>query len=581
MAGEAAIEEKLLFYEQLSSILDDLHIGVFTVDSSRRITSFNRAAAFFTGYNKENVIGRYCYEIFLNDLCYGECKFHQAVEAEEKSLSFDVEVTDRNNAKHVITKIVAPLYDVNRKLLGCIEIFQDRSAFEELINRILYDERRLKIILDNLDIGILTVNRSGHITSFNRLAETISGYKRKEVLGKPCSTILTGDTSHNGLLLKKTIADGNPRLNEKGLMATKDGRTIPIRANYMALRNEQGRIVGGLATIQDLSLIHQLNRAISDRYTFADMIGKDPTMQKIFEIVPVVAATEATVLIEGSTGTGKDLLVKVIHNASKRAEKPMVKVNCAALPDNLLESEMFGYVKGAFTGAERDKPGRFQEANGGTIFLDEIGDLPLSLQAKLLRVLEDKEFYPLGSRKTTKVDVRIIAATNQGLERLVEEKRFRKDLFYRLNVMRLELPPLKEREGDIPLLIDYIMRRLSATRKTRASKISEEAMEVLLNYDYPGNIRELENILEHALIICQDKIIERRHLPLFLQKRISLGRISESPVEDLETSRQYSEKYQILATLKRYNWHRDRTARELNIDRTTLWRKIKKHNLSP
>ena len=363
-------------------------------------------------------------------------------------------------------------------------------------------------------------------------------------------------------------------------MTTKTGKTIPIRANYMALRNEQGHIVGGLATIQDLSLIHQLNRAIRNRYTFADMIGKEPSMQKVFEIVPVVAESEATVIIEGPTGTGKDLLAKVVHNASKRAKKPMVKVNCAALPDNLLESEMFGYVKGAFTGADRDKPGRFQEADGGTIFLDEIGDVPLSLQAKLLRVLEDKEFYPLGSRKTTKVDVRIIAATNQGLERLVAEKGFREDLFYRLNVIRLELPPLKGRKGDIPLLIDHIMKRLSAAKKNKIDKISEEAMEILLNYDYPGNIRELENILEHALIICQESIIERKHLPLFLQRKSFSNNSAETPVTNGTSTESRSEKHRIIEMLQRNNWHRGKTARGLNMDRTTLWRKMKRYDLS-
>jgi two-component system response regulator HydG len=578
--AEEAIKQQLVFYEQLWSLLGDLHIGVFTVDSNRKITSFNRAAELLTGYKEEDVIGRFCHDVFLNDSCCGECKFHEAVQAEQKSLSFDVEITDRHNDKRTITKIVTPLYDAHHELTGCIEIFHDHSAFEELINRIRYDERRLKIILDNLDIGVFTVTRGGHITFFNTLAESISGYDRQEVLGKPCSIVLGEENTEDRSLLQQSIVDGKSRTNKKGLMATKTGDVIPIRANYMALRNEQGRIVGGLATIQDLSLIYQLNRAIRNRYTFADMIGKDPSIQKIFEIVPVVAESDATTLIEGATGTGKDLLAKVIHNASKRAKKPMVKVNCAALPDNLLESEMFGYVKGAFTGADRDKPGRFQEADGGTIFLDEIGDLPLSLQGKLLRVLEDKEFYPLGSRKTTKVDVRIIAATNQGLEKLVEKKAFREDLFYRLNVIRLELPSLKERKGDVPLLIEHIMQRLSAVKETPINKISEDAMEVLLNYDYPGNIRELENIIEHALIICQDKTIERRHLPLFLQKSSTAGISTEAATSDSEKINHQSEKYRIIKMLHRNDWHRGKTARALNMDRTTLWRKMKKHNLS-
>jgi len=255
-------------------------------------------------------------------------------------------------------------------------------------------------------------------------------------------------------------------------------------------------------------------------------------------------------------------------------------VNCAALPDNLLESEMFGYVRGAFTGADRDKPGRFQEADGGTLFLDEIGDLPLRLQAKLLRVLEDKEFYPLGSRRTSRVDVRIIAATNQGLEKLVEEKQFRNDLFYRLNVIRLELPPLRERRGDVPLLIEHIFSRLSGAKETRARRISEKAMEILLNYEYPGNIRELENILGHALIICRGESIEPSDLPISLQKSVPRAKVPEELFTSPESPSRYSEKQRILEMLEQCDWHRGRTASELQMDRTTLWRKMKKYNLS-
>jgi transcriptional regulator with PAS, ATPase and Fis domain len=381
------------------------------------------------------------------------------------------------------------------------------------------------------------------------------------------------------LLFKETIADGQARSSTAGEIQTREKQVIPMRANYIALKNEDGRIVGGLATVADLSLKYQFNSKIEGRYTFYDMVGKDPAIQKIFEIVPVVASSDATILIEGPTGTGKDVLAKVIHNASKRSKKALVKVNCAALPDNLLESELFGYVKGAFTGAEKDKPGRFQEADGGTIFLDEIGDMPLSLQAKLLRVLEDKEFYPLGGRKTTKVDVRIISATNQNLERLVKEKRFREDLFYRLNVMRLDLPPLKDRQGDLPLLLSHILKRLCATRETMVEKFSNDALEVLLNYDYPGNVRELENIIEHALIVCQDKIIERNHLPLALQGTISAP-LSTEDRQPFDKEIEFSEKTIILEMLRKYNWNKGRAAAALDINRTTLWRKIKKYNIS-
>ena len=573
------MDDILVHYRQLGDLFDTFSMGVMVVGPDRKIISLNHSAEIITGYNESDLRGKYCSQVLLDPLCGGECQYLDAIESGRQAGSVDFEVSDRSKGKHNITRIVSPIYGPEDTPLGCIEVFQDHTVFRDLLERVRHDDRRLKIILDNLDIGVLTVDRGGHITFFNSRAETISGYNRGHVLGKSCSIIFGKTTSHDMLLFEETIADGQARSTGEGDIKTRDGQLIPIRANYMALKNEDGRIVGGLATISDLSLKYQFNSEIRGRYTFYDMVGKDPAMQKIFEIVPVVAASDATVLIEGPTGTGKDVLAKVIHNASKRSKKPLVKVNCAALPDNLLESEMFGYVKGAFTGADKDKPGRFQEADGGTIFLDEIGDLPLSLQAKLLRVLEDKEFYPLGSRKTTRVDVRIISATNQNLEQLVGEKRFREDLFYRLNVMRLDLPSLKDRRSDIPLLISHILKRLCATRDTSVEKISNDALEVLLNHEYPGNVRELENIIEHALIVCQDKIIERHHLPLALQGGLP-SRLPPEEEPSFEKGIAYSEKTLILEALKKNNWNKGKTASALDMNRSTLWRKMKKYNIS-
>ena len=572
------MDDILLKYRQLGDIFDTFSLGVMVVGPDRKILSFNHSAEIITGFNESDLRGKYCHDVLLEKLGSGPCQYLDAIESGTVSSSADLEIADQGHTRHNITRILAPIYGPDETVAGCIEVFQDHSVFKELLQRVRHDDRRLKIILDNLDIGVLTVDRGGHITFFNNRAETMSGFNRGEVLGKSCTMIFGEASSHDMLRFSETIADGQPRGSTEGEIKTREGQAVPMRANYMALKNEDGRIVGGLATISDLSLKYQFNSEIKGRYTFYDMVGKDPAIQKIFDIVPVVAASDATILIEGPTGTGKDVLAKVIHYASKRSNKPLVKVNCAALPDNLLESEMFGYVKGAFTGADKNKPGRFQEADGGTIFLDEIGDLPLSLQAKLLRVLEDQEFYPLGSRKTTRVDVRIISATNQNLVRLVRERRFREDLFYRLNVMRLELPPLKDRRGDIPLLISHILKRLSATRDTRVEKFSNDAMEVLLNYNYPGNVRELENIIEHALIVCQGKIIGRNHLPLSLQ-----GGIPSQPTEaasSFDSSLEASEKAIILDMLQKYNWNKGKTASALNINRTTLWRKMKKYSIS-
>jgi PAS domain S-box-containing protein len=556
-------------------VMDELNIGAFVADNRRRITAINLSAQALLGLREPEVLNQPCREVFTGVPCTVSCVINHPETVGDRDS--DLEVTDEENQHHLITRMATPVYDRRGGIVGCMTILQDHSPITQLIDRLHYEERSLKIILDNLDVGIFTVNRGGLINFFNRAAETISGYDRHLVLGQSCAMIFSGERSADVCLLKESIASGETRSSHQGRMTDRDGVTIPIRANYMALRNEKNVIVGGLATFHDMTLAHQLNRAISNRYTFHDMIGKDPAMRKIFEMVNVVAPSNATVLVEGATGTGKDLLARVIHSASPRAARPLVKVNCAAIPENLIESEIFGYVKGAFTGADRDKPGRFSDAEGGTIFLDEIGDLPLSLQAKLLRVLEDREFYPLGSRRTRKVDVRIISATNRQLKHLVDKGLFREDLFYRLNVMRIELPLLRKRRGDLPLLIRHIVRSLCAARTVAPPAISRTAMQILLNYDYPGNVREMENILEHALIICREAVIQPGHLPDYLTQVQQPG-AAPTPAEPSEEP-DSREARRILAALEKTGGHRGNTARELGMERTTLWRKMKKHGM--
>jgi PAS domain S-box-containing protein len=557
------------------NVMDELNIGAFVADNHRRITAINLSAQALLGLREPEVINQDCREVFTGVPCTVSCVIDHPDRTGERDP--DMEVTDEENQRHLITRMATPVYDRRGEIVGCMTILQDHSPITQLIDRLHYEERSLKIILDNLDVGIFTVNRGGLINFFNRAAETISGYDRHEVLGQSCAMIFSGERSPDVCLLKESIASGETRSSHQGQMTDRDGVTIPIRANYMALRNEKNVIVGGLATFHDMTLAQQLNRAISNRYTFHDMIGKDPAMRKIFEMVTVVAPSDATVLVEGPTGTGKDLLAKVIHSSSPRAAEPLVKVNCAAIPENLIESEIFGYVKGAFTGADRDKPGRFSEAEGGTIFLDEIGDLPLSLQAKLLRVLEDREFYPLGSRRTRKVDVRIISATNRQLKSLVDQGLFREDLFYRLNVMRIELPLLRKRRGDLPLLIRHIVRNLCAARAIAPPAISKTAMQILLNYDYPGNVRELENILEHALIICREAMVQPDHLPDYVRQVQQTAAASKTLAGEAESPS--LEHRRILAALEKCSGHRCNAARELGMERTTLWRKMKKYGI--
>ncbi len=573
-----------LKYQQIGSMFDFLAAGVIILSADHEVVHMNRTAELLSGKNAESAVGGYCYDVFAEYLCDGDC-------AMRESVALDHDVVHRRyeqavGERHHIHKIVSPIFSPGGRLTGCIEIFQDTSAFTELVERVGEESRKLKLVLDHLDLGILSCDRGGHITSFNQMAETITGFQRRDLLGKRCGAIF-GD---NFCELRDTGADNAEAGGyQEYHIHNADGRPLPVRGRHIPLTNSEGQPTGRLITFSDLSLVYRYKNAIAERYTFHDMIGSSPAMQQLFEILPAVARSDATVLIEGPTGTGKDLLSKVIHSASPRVDRRMVKVNCAAMPDNLLESEMFGYVKGAFTGADRDKPGRFQEADGGTIFLDEIGDLPFPLQAKLLRVLEDQEFYPLGSRQTTRVNVRIISATNLGLKELVRQKRFREDLYYRLNVMRVELPPLKDRQSDIPLLIDDILKNLCMVKNRRIERIATPAMEVLLNYNYPGNVRELENILEHALIISKGTVIERRHLPIHLQAG-SPSPFLSAPSADVGPPSAAAvaappplavgERAVILATLERFAGNRKQTAAALGMERTTLWRRMKKYGIS-
>jgi PAS domain S-box-containing protein len=573
MTRSSGLSGKTIACGQWLEILDELGIGAFLVDAQRCIESLNLSAQAMIGVRGEDALGRDCRDVFLGVPCLVTCPFRGPQDPQTPEPP--IHLSGEGEEGYLLTRIAVPVYDAYRQVSGCLTILQDHAPIADLVNRIHHEDRSLKLILDTLEVGIFTVDRGGVVTFFNTTAETISGYSRQQVLGRPCAAIFQGESSRNWDLLRETIMSGSPRNGIESRMITREGAAVPIRVTFMPLRNEKGIPVGGLATFSDLTVVRQLNQAIQDRYTFHDMVGRSPEMQRIFENVQVVAKTDATILIEGATGTGKDVLAKVIHAASRRHSKPLVKVNCAAIPDTLLESEMFGYVKGAFTGAAQDRIGRFQAADGGTIFLDEIGDLPLALQAKLLRVIEEKVFFRLGTSQTTKVDVRIISASNQRLSRLVARKRFREDLYYRLNVFRIELPSLRERPADIPPLIVHVLRRLCTTRSIPIPEISENVMKLLLNYDYPGNVRELENVLEHALILCQEGTLRRKHLPEYLLQRPLPHGAGTTKGHALAAP----ERTQILAALRHYNGNRSLAARSLGMDRSTLWRKMKKYQL--
>ena len=431
-------------------------------------------------------------------------------------------------------------------------------------------------ILCSLSDGVFCVDEDWKITCFNQAAARITGVPREDALGRPCHEIFRSSICEKDCALRHTLKTGHPIVNRLITILDARGDEKPISVSTALLRDGDGNVVGGVETFRDLSLVEQLRRQVDARYTFDDILSKSPMMHRLFEVIPLVAESDSTVLITGESGTGKNLVAKAIHNTSHRQEGPFITLNCAAVPETLLESELFGHKAGAFTDARRDKAGRFAQAEGGTLFLDEIGDLSLALQAKLLRVLQDKVYQPLGADREIKADVRIVAATNSDLKGMVEEGRFRRDLYYRINVISMDLPPLRDRREDIPLLVNHFIARFSSLKGKAVEGISPNALKVLTEQPYPGNVRELENLIEYAFVMCTTGVIEASHLPSHLAP-------SPPDAQDTRTMKGIDvyERNAVLETLKANRWNRQKSADALGIHKTTLFRKMKKLGITP
>jgi len=431
--------------------------------------------------------------------------------------------------------------------------------------------RERDTILDSIADGVFSVDDRWRITSFNRAAEKITGVSREDAVGQRCKDVLKAEICDRGCLLKKTMETGKPVVNRTVYIVNAEGRRLPISISTALLRDEDDRIIGAVETFRDLSLEEQLRKKIEARYSFEDIISRNHRMHELFSILPDIANSTSTVLIEGESGTGKELVARAIHNLSTRKSRPFVAVNCGALPDTLLESELFGYKAGAFTDARKDKPGRFKLAEKGTLFLDEIGDVSPAMQVRLLRVLQEKTYEPLGSVESVRHDVRIIAATNKKLPDLVREGKFREDLYYRINIVRLELPPLRERMEDIPLLVDHFIGHFNVLQNKEIAGVTDEALACLMTYTYPGNIRELENIIERAFILCKSRMIDRIHLP---DPVCGISGAAEIPAWESMSFRDMEAIF-LTNVLRRNAWNKSRTARELGIHKSTLFRKLK------
>jgi PAS domain S-box-containing protein len=433
------------------------------------------------------------------------------------------------------------------------------------------DPAAAQTILDSVSDGVFTVDREWRITSFNKAAEKITGVSHDEALGAQCCDVFRASICETECALRQTIQNRQPIVNKAIYVIDAEGRQVPISISTAILRNAAGEIVGGVETFRDLSLVEDLRKEIEGRYTFSDIIGRSPSMRSLFDLLPVVADSDSTVLIRGASGTGKELVARAIHNLSPRKRKRFVAINCGALPDTLLESELFGHKAGAFTDARKDKPGRFAIADGGTILLDEVGDISPAMQVRLLRVLQERVYEPLGSVSPVAVDVRVITATHHDLATLVQKGVFREDLFYRINVFRVDLLPLRDRREDIPLLIDHFISRFNRIQNKDVAGVSDEVLNVLMRWDFPGNARELENAIEHAFVLCRSGLIELRHLPQEILESSGLPTMEVRPGATLRSI----EALHIADALRRHEGSRKAAAAELGIHPTTLRRKIK------
>jgi PAS domain S-box-containing protein len=426
-------------------------------------------------------------------------------------------------------------------------------------------------ILESISDGVFTVDTSWRVTSFNRAAETITGIRREQAIGRPCCEVFRASLCETDCALRSTFATGKPVVGRAAFIVGADGERLPISVSTALLRDEHGRAVGGAETFRDLSAVEELRKELSGRFEIGDFVSRSPAMRRVFDILPQVAASDCTVLVQGETGTGKELLARALHHTGPRRRRPFVAVNCGALPETLLESELFGYRAGAFTGAQRDKPGRFALAERGTLFLDEIGDVSPAIQVKLLRVLQDGTYDVVGGTETQRANVRVIAATHRDLEKGVAEGTFRADLYYRINVMRIEVPPLRERREDVPLLVEHFIARLNRIQGKAVRGAHPEVLGLLMAYGFPGNVRELENVLEHAFVLCDGEQLELRHLPPhFLARR---GRGTPSPA--IREAARAAEAGLIREALEQHRSDRLATARALGIHKSTLFRKIR------
>ena len=556
--------------------------GIAVISKEMKIIVFNDAASRISGFTEDEIIGNECGLLFSNSM--DDMKYIAgSLNKSSVYTNLSINITDsKKNVKNVLASITPVIKD--DEVLSVVFVFRDTkemlSLSEELALRTseLMDEKnKLDAIFNSNIEGTFTIDNNWNVTSFNRSAEKITGYKKNEAVGKKCWEIFNSPLCRNGCHMEQTISRGKAMIGNELEILNKNGTRIPIRVNSGILLNNKKENIGAVETFIDISEVKNLSRHLETFFSYENIIGRNKEIQQIISVLQSVSQTDSSVLITGESGTGKELAARAIHLKSSRKPGPFIAVNCSAFAESLIESELFGHEKGAFTGAIKTKTGKFELAQGGTLFLDEIGDLSPAIQTKLLRILETRIFERVGSNKPIKLDARIIAATNKNLSEEIVEGRFREDLFYRINVINIHLPPLRERMDDLPLLVKHFIEYFNQKFNKNISKFSSSAYDRLMEYNWPGNIRELENAIEHSFVLCSSSIIQNEDLPKRI-RNISANTLSQGITGNTKSFHEI-EKDLIISVLNKNSWNKANSARELNIDPSTLWRKIKKYGI--
>jgi PAS domain S-box-containing protein len=553
-------------------LLHGLPEAAFAIALDKRVLDMNATAETLTGIAADAARGRPCSEIVRCELCGPRCPLEAAIERGAPVTSFNVQLFGARDEEPVRLHTAPIRAGGTGSLVGVLESVRPIGhliglfgALREKSELLARERDRAQAVLDSIGEGVFALDIGRVITAANRTAERITGRVEAEMVGKVCADLLACRAeSARACPVLKVLSGGRTVTNFETEFRDCAGRALPVSLSVAPLHDHEGRVVGAVETFRDLRTLVPASAAPAGM-----VVGNTPRMRQIMELVQVLKDSDTTVLLQGESGTGKGLLAAAIHRTGRRAAKPFVTVTCSALPEGLLESELFGHVRGAFTGAVRDVAGRFELADGGTVFLDEVGELSPAMQVKLLRFLQDQEFERVGSTRTIRVDVRIIAATNRDLHRATIEGRFRTDLFYRLNVIPIDVPALGERREDIPLLVDDILGRLA--RKGRVVRaVSPDVLEILLGHSWPGNIRELENTLEHAALCARGSVIDVDALPRTLLRARPLSRPPRA--DEME---------RMLDVLARHRGNQSAAARSLGISRSTLWRRLRRLGVHP